>query len=85
MSASKLIDMKVSADNGEILGAVVDVLVKDATSEPRVILSTGEKLVAVPLSHVRIDGTKAMMPGITRMAMASMPAFKFEGLAGGGG
>src|SRR4051794_9558560 len=63
MSASKLIGMKVSADNGEILGTVVDVLVKDAASEPRVILSTDEKLVAVPLSHVRLEGSKATMRG----------------------
>ena len=85
ISASKLIGMKVSADNGETLGTVVDVLVKDSTAEPRVILSTNEKLVAVPLSHVKLEGSKAMMPGATRMTMASMPAFRFDGLNGGGG
>jgi sporulation protein YlmC with PRC-barrel domain len=91
MSAHKLIGMQVADDKGIALGTVVDVLVKDAAAEPLVILSVGEyvgggsKLVAVPLSHVKIDGTKVMMPGATKQMMASMKLFKFEGLNGGGG
>jgi sporulation protein YlmC with PRC-barrel domain len=91
MRASKLIGMKVNNDQGQPIGTVEDVLVKDGAIEPRVILSVGayvgggDKLIAVPLSHVHVEGMKAMMPGVTKQAMATMPAFKFEGLNGGGG
>jgi sporulation protein YlmC with PRC-barrel domain len=91
MSASKLIGMQVSDDKGASIGTVIDVLVKDAAAEPIVILSVGDyvgdaaKLVAVPLSHVKVIGNKAMMPGASKQMMASMKLFRFEGLGGGGG
>jgi sporulation protein YlmC with PRC-barrel domain len=88
---SKLIGMKVTNDQGQSIGTVLDILVKDQAAEPTAILSVGsyvgggDKLVAVPLSHIKIEGMKAMMPGATKPMMASMTAFKFEGLSGGGG
>jgi len=87
MRASKLIGMKVTNDQGQPVGTVLDILVKDGTTEPTVILSvSGEnKLVAVPLTHLKVEGMKAMMPGATKQMMMSMAAFKFEGLNGGGG
>lgn len=91
MRASKLIGMKVTNDEGQSIGTVVDILVKDGAVEPTVILSVGsyvgddDKLIAAPLSHVHVEGMKAMMPGATKQVLASMPVFKFEGLNGGGG
>jgi hypothetical protein len=88
---SKLIGLAVTNDQGQKIGTVVDVLVKGEAAEPTVILSvggyTGEgtKMVAAPLSHIKLEGMKAMMPGATRQMVASMPAYTFQGLAGGGG
>ena len=90
MSTGKLIGMNVADDKGVSVGTVVDVLVKDK-AEPTVIVSVGEyvgggqKLVAFPLSHVQIESEKPMMHGITKQMVASMPAYTFTGLNGGGG
>jgi len=91
MRASKLIGTTVVDDQGQKIGTIVDVLVKDKASEPTLILSVGEytgggpKMVAAPLSHIKLDRTKVMMPGATKQVFASMPAYTFQGLEGGGG
>jgi sporulation protein YlmC with PRC-barrel domain len=85
MRASKLVGLKVYDDQGKPLGTIVDILVKAEASEPTVILksATGGKLVAAPLSHIKLEGKKIMMPGTTPAMMASMPAFKFEAATNG--
>jgi hypothetical protein len=91
MRASKLIGLAVTNDQGQKIGTVVDVLVKGETAEPTAILSVGDytgdgaKMVAAPLSHIKLEGTKAMMPGVNRAMLAGMPAYTFVGLGGGGG
>ena len=70
---------------------MIDVLVKNTATEPTAILSVGDyvgggtKLIAVPLSHVNLDGAKAMMAGATKQMLASMPAFQFKPSEGNGG
>ena len=87
---SKLIGMKVTSDQGQPIGTVLDILVKDQATEPTAILSVGDyvgggdKLVAVPLSHIKLEGMKAMMPNATKQMMATMAPYKFE-VGGGGG
>src|SRR4051812_29145679 len=62
MRASKIIGATVYNDQGQGIGTVIDVLVKNTAAEPTAILSVGDyvgggtKLVAVPLSHVNLDG-----------------------------
>jgi hypothetical protein len=91
MRAGKLIGLAVTNDKGQKIGTVVDVLVKGEAVEPTLILSVGDavgggaKMVAAPLSHITVAGTKAMMPGVTLQMVASMPAYTFQGLGGGGG
>ncbi len=85
MRASKLIGLAVTDDHGQKLGTIVDVLVKGEASEPTVILSTGSKMVAAPLSHITVAKESLMMPGTTMAMIAAMPAYTFTGLAGGGG
>ncbi len=85
MRASKLIGLTVTDDHGQKLGTIVDVLVKGQASEPTVILSTGSKMVAAPLSHVTVSKESLVMPGTTMPMIASMPAYTFTGLGGGGG
>jgi sporulation protein YlmC with PRC-barrel domain len=90
MRASKIIGAKVYNEQGEAIGSVVDVLVKDTATEPTAILSVGDyigggtKLVAVPLSHVNLTGAKAMMPA-SKQTLISMPVFLFPPNQNNGG
>jgi sporulation protein YlmC with PRC-barrel domain len=90
MRASKIIGATVYNDKGESIGSVIDVLVKNTATEPTAILSVGDyvgggtKLVAVPLSHVNLDGAKPMMAGATKQMLASMPAYLFKPSEGNG-
>ena len=90
MRSSKLIGATVYNDQGQSIGSVVDVLVKGASVEPTVILSVGDfvgggaKLVALPLSHVNLDGAKPMMAGATKQMLASMPTFLFKPIENNG-
>jgi sporulation protein YlmC with PRC-barrel domain len=90
MRSSKLIGATVYNDLGQSIGSVVDVLVKGASVEPTVILSVGDfvgggaKLVALPLSHVNLDGAKPMMAGATKQMLASMPTFLFKPIENNG-
>ena len=90
MRSSKLIGAMVYNDQGQRIGSVIDVLVKGASVEPTVILSVGDfvgggaKLVALPLSHVNLDGAKPMMAGATKEMLASMPTFLFKPIENNG-
>ena len=91
MRSSKLIGSPVVNEEGQSVGKLVDVLVKDGSAEPVVVLSVGEftgegsKLVAAPLSHIKIQKSDVMMPGATKQALTVMPGYNFLGLQGGGG
>lgn len=84
MRASLLIGMKVTDEQGKPLGTLVEILVKDQAVEPTAILAVADlgalatKLVAVPLSHVKLEGTKATMPGATKETLAAMPLYDYE-------
>jgi len=85
MRASMLIGMQVTDDQGQTIGTVVDILVKNNAGEPRAVLSVGDyaglstKLVVVPLSHLKIVGSSAKMPGATKAMMIKMPLYDYEG------
>jgi sporulation protein YlmC with PRC-barrel domain len=91
MRTSKLIGAQVYNDQGQPIGSIIDILVKEQAAEPTAILSVGDyigggsKLVAVPLSHVNLSGGKMMMKGATKQMLASMPVYNFSSLQGGGG
>ena len=91
MRASKLIGLPIVNEQGQKVGTIVDVLVKDKGIEPLVILSVGDftghasKMVAAPLSHLTVEKTQIMMAGATQQMVASMPAYSFNPLSGGGG
>lgn len=90
MRVSKIIGSTVYNEQGQNIGSVVDVLVKDTPAEPTAILSvgdflgTGTKLIAVPLSHVNLAGAKPMMAG-TKESLASMPVYLFPANQNSGG
>jgi len=88
--AAKLIGMDVYDAKGARIGKIEEVLVKGSASEPVVVLSVGsfvgggDKMVGVPMSHIALKGDKASMAA-TKTELASMEAWRFNGLAGGGG
>jgi len=90
MRSSKLIGMDIYDDKGVKIGKIEDILVKGSASEPVAILSVGsyvgggQKLIEVPISHINLKADKASMAA-TKADLAAMQAWKFQGLAGGGG
>ena len=91
MRTSKLIGLPIVNEQGQKVGTIVDVLIKDKGIEPLVILSVGDfiggssKMVAAPLSHITVEKTQIMMAGATKQMVASMAAYSFNPLNGGGG
>nr|WP_294523885.1 PRC-barrel domain-containing protein [uncultured Rhodopila sp.] len=85
MRASMLIGMKVLDDHGQVLGTVKEILVKDQAVEPTAIVAVldlnalATRLVAVPLSHLKVEGNKVMMPGATKEMLVAMPLYDYEG------
>jgi len=89
MRSSKLIGTPVYNGQGEKIGTIQELLVKSG-SEPSAVLSvgdfigTGEKLVAVPLSHVTLESGKVTMPTATKEHLASMQVYLFPPAQYGG-
>ena len=61
-------------------------MVKPSGGEPMAVLSvgnylgTGTKMVAVPLSHLQLEGKDAMMmAGATKAMLQSMPIYSIAG------
>src|SRR3954452_12438919 len=65
--ASKMVGMSVYNDENQNIGSILDIMVDKNTGIATAILSVGNfvgggtRLVEVPLGHVAIDGSKAMM------------------------
>ncbi len=78
--ASRLVGAPVYNNKGEQIATVEDVLQKDGSAEPTVVLSVdgdfspGSKLIAVPLSHLNVSNT-APMVGTTKAVPLNQPAF----------
>ncbi len=91
MRTSQLIGSQVYNDQGQSIGSVMDVLVKSGASDPTVVLSVGDyvgagaEIVAVPLSHINLDGAKPTMAGATKQMLASMPTYLFPPNMNGNG
>jgi hypothetical protein len=81
--ASKLIGATVYNNQQEAIGTVADLIMARGGSEPTAILSvgdylgTGPKVVAVPLSRVKLDSPKPMMPLVNKERLARMPIVLF--------
>jgi hypothetical protein len=85
MRASMLIGMKVLDEHDQVLGTVTEILVKDRAVEPTAIVAVldlnalATRLVAVPLSHLKVEADKVMMPGVTKKMLIAMPLYDYEG------
>lgn len=87
MRASNLIGQTVVGDHGGELCKIEDVFMK-VGGEPTVIVSFADngsserKLVALPLSQVRLEGSKPRLTGVSEDSMRKMPRFVFPSGAG---
>ena len=86
MSAKTMLGVPVYNEKHEKIGTIETVMVKSTGGEPTVILSvgdylgTGPKMIAVPLSHVQLEGNDAMMmAGATKAMLQSMPVYSIAG------
>jgi sporulation protein YlmC with PRC-barrel domain len=92
MRSSKLIGLPVYNDHGEKIGVIDDIMLPvsggEATAAVSVggFLGIGAKLVKVPLSHVRLTGTKPTMVGDgSKTALMAMPYYTYSGGGSSGG
>jgi hypothetical protein len=86
MSVKTMLGVPIYNDKHEKIGTIETVMVKSAGGEPTVILSvgdylgTGPKMIAVPLNHLKLEGTDAMtMAGATKAMLQSMPIYSIAG------
>lgn len=87
MSAESMVGKPIYNENHEKIGTIEDLMVKASADEPIAILSVGDylgggkKLVAVPLSHLHLEGqdrTSMMMPA-TKAMLESLPNYSVAG------
>jgi sporulation protein YlmC with PRC-barrel domain len=69
-------------DNNERIGDVNDLIISRNNSSFAIIgvggfLGVGEHDVAVPLSHIKHESDKLILPGATKDALKSIPEFKY--------
>ena len=83
-SAKKdIIGKTVYNDNNEKIGDVNDVIFSRTNSASFVVvgaggfLGMGEHDVAVPLSRIKHDNDKLILPGATKEALKKMPEFRY--------
>jgi sporulation protein YlmC with PRC-barrel domain len=83
-SAKKnIMDKAVYNDNNEKIGNVDDLIVSRNKSALVAIIGVGGFLglgthdVAVPLSHIKHEGDKLVLPGATKDALKAMPEFQY--------
>lgn len=90
LRASKLVGMSVYNEQNQNIGPIVEIMIDETTGMATAILSVGTyvgggaKLVEVPITHVKLEAGKAMMPGATKTMLASMPAFSIPGVSAPG-
>ena len=90
MRTSKMVGSPVYNDQGDKIGEIFDILVKPGATEPTAIVAVGEytgggsRLVAFPLSKVKVEGNKMMISGASKAALQNMPAYVFGAQWGSG-
>lgn len=83
MSAKSMLGAPVYNAQNQKIGSVDTIMVKPGVTE--VILSvgdylgTGPKLVAVPLSHLKLQGSDALEMNATKAMLAKMAAYSIPG------
>jgi hypothetical protein len=82
--ASKVIGETVVNDANETVGKVDDVIIGNDGKSAFVVLSVGgflgvgTKLVALPYDALKVEKNKFTMPGATKDALKTLPAFEYK-------
>jgi len=86
MSVRSMLGKPIFNEQHEKIGTIQNVMVKASAAEPLAVLSvgdylgTGQKLVAVPLSHLQVEGTKtAMIMPATKTMLQQLPSYNEAG------
>lgn len=78
-----IMDKAVYNDNNEKIGSVDDLILSRNNSASFAIIGVGGFLgmgthdVAVPISHLKHEGNKLVLPGATKDALKAMPEFQY--------
>lgn len=78
-----IMDKAVYNDNNEKIGSVDDLILSRNKSGSFAIIGVGGFLgmgthdVAVPISHLKHEGKKLVLPGATKDALKAMPEFQY--------
>ena len=88
--SSKLIGTPVYNEAGQQFGTIEDVLVSPTGGGPIAVVSVGafigggsNKLIAVPLSHVHLDGAKMTMAHATMQDIENMQSYGYYHMSNG--
>jgi len=81
MSAKSMFGAPIYNEQHEKIGTLENIMVKASATEPMAVLSVGDylgsgpKMVAVPLSHLQLQGKDAMMmAGATKAMLKELPS-----------
>jgi sporulation protein YlmC with PRC-barrel domain len=93
MRSSRLIGLPVYNDHGEKFGTIDDIMLPTKGGEVTAVISVGgflglgQKLIDIPISHVRFTGSnKPTMTGDgSKSAMMAMPAYTYTYAGSSGG
>ena len=87
--SAKLLGMPIFNDKGEQIGTIDDVTIPSSGGEVMAVLSVGsfvgmpKKLIAVPLSHVKMDMTKGTMAGASKAEIMAFRSYDYSNVGGG--
>jgi sporulation protein YlmC with PRC-barrel domain len=81
MSVKSMLGAPIFNEQHEKIGTLENVTVQASAAEPLAILSvgdylgTGPKMVAVPLSHLHLEGNTAMMMPASKKMLSDLPTY----------
>jgi hypothetical protein len=85
MSVKSMLGAPIYNEQHEKIGVIENIMVGGTASEPTAVLSvgdylgTGPKMVGVPLSHLHLQGTDAMMMPATKKMLSDLPTYSNGG------
>lgn len=85
MAAKSLLGAPIYNEQHEKIGVIENIMVTGSGTEPTAVLSvgdylgTGPKMVGVPLSHLHLQGTDAMMMAATKSMLSDLPSYPNAG------
>ncbi len=85
MSVKSMLGAPIYNEQHEKIGTIENIMVTGSATEPIAVLSVGDylgsgpKFVGVPLSHLQLQGTSAMMMPATKKMLSDLPSYPNAG------